>query len=253
MMTSRRRFITGLSARAGLAAASQSYYLLEFSEPRAGRESHFDRQWRSHLAAMLALPGFLSATPLRRADLQLSRPSAVPLPSRLSLFTLESADFPALYRRIEQGLRRGRIAALSAAEPTASRTMVYRKAASWSNAHAPSAGDVYRQLVMTDARPGEDEAYRRWYDGTHARQLLGVPGVYEVARGERVMAATQSEGPRYLSLMGIKTTSLDQFSTAMDQSSRTTIGSDTYDSAHAWRGLYRQDEWGRERERRKRP
>jgi hypothetical protein len=162
-MAGRRGFILSLSALASLAlrarpgwsAALQSYDLLEFAEPRAGLETEFDRQWQRRLAALVALPGFRSATPLRRADAQLSRPSATPLPSRLALFSIEAAQLATLSRRIGQS-GSGQMASLSAADPSGSRRLIYRVAGSWTAPHQPAAGDVYRQLVMTNAMPGED-------------------------------------------------------------------------------------------------
>jgi hypothetical protein len=220
------------AALAGLATAVErhSYILLEFSEPPPGRPYDLDAKWRKHLASMIAISGFLTATPFNRSSIQLRRPSAMPPPARLALYTLATADLPALCTRMRQEVDPGDM------------VLVYRQGRVWSASSMPSAGEAYLQLVITNAMPGQDARYNQWYEEVHAGELLSVPGVFRVGRGfhENVSVTPQSTAPEYLSLMSFKTASIDEFRDELEDLSRKLTGSDSYDADHAWRHLYKQ-------------
>ncbi|WP_174274157.1 DUF4286 family protein [Sphingomonas bacterium] len=62
----------------------------------------------------------------------------------------------------------------------------------------------YILVVPSNAKPGQDEEYNRWYDDTHLGDLLAIPGV---TKGRRFNADPASPSPpeaNYLAIYEIE-------------------------------------------------
>ena len=63
-------------------------------------------------------------------------------------------------------------------------------------------------VVLTNAVPGQDEAFNRWYDDQHVGDILRLPGLVSAQRF-RLSAEQSAETPyRYLALYEIETDDL---------------------------------------------
>ena len=65
-------------------------------------------------------------------------------------------------------------------------------------------------LVMSDATPGDDDAYNAWYDDVHLADVLNVPG-FVAARRFAAVPSVHGELPaaRYLAIYEIDADDLD--------------------------------------------
>lgn len=244
-----RRIFFGLSVLvlAGLGVAlaitrsasetAQLFVLLEFLDPAAGREAEFKTWWPSHIEQVLDTPGFIRAEPFQSAVTQLPRPSAVPLPGHLAVYFISSAEPAAL----ESGSRAATM--LSAVvNAKSARIFLYRQTGAWPSAGTQPKGDFFRQLVFGNALPARNEEFNRWYDGTHAHDLLTVPGVVAVTRF--IFTSTQLGSrempPQYLSMMDFRTASIERFGAELEQIGARFAKTDAFDVTHAWRHVYQQ-------------
>jgi hypothetical protein len=62
---------------------------------------------------------------------------------------------------------------------------------------------TYKFVVLTNAKPGEEAAYHRWYDEVHLGDVLDVPGFVSAQRFEIANAADFS-GFRFLAIYEIE-------------------------------------------------
>lgn len=70
---------------------------------------------------------------------------------------------------------------------------------------------AYKMVVLTNAMPGQDEAFNRWYDEQHLDDLLALPGMKSAQRYKVVTG----EGWRYFALYDVETDDLDGLMTEM--------------------------------------
>lgn len=71
-------------------------------------------------------------------------------------------------------------------------------------------------LVMSDATPGDDDAYNAWYDDVHLVDVLNVPG-FVAARRFAALPSVHGELPsaRYLAIYEIDADDLDAVQRAL--------------------------------------
>jgi hypothetical protein len=71
-------------------------------------------------------------------------------------------------------------------------------------------------LVMSDATPGDDDAYNAWYDDIHLADVLSVPGLV-AARRFVALPSVHGELPaaRYLAIYEIDADDLDAVQRAL--------------------------------------
>jgi hypothetical protein len=71
-------------------------------------------------------------------------------------------------------------------------------------------------LVMSDATPGDDDAYNAWYDDIHLADVLNVPG-FVAARRFAALPSVHGELPsaRYLAIYEIDADDLDAVQRAL--------------------------------------
>jgi hypothetical protein len=128
------------------------------------------------------------------------------------------------------------------ADAASVRVFLYRQTGVWIISASQAIGTNFRQLVFANALPGRDADLNRWYDETHARDLITVPGVTSIMRFILTddIASIGDSPPKYLSIMDFKTHSIDQFSEDLDAAGAKFAGTDAFDSSHALRLLYQQ-------------
>jgi hypothetical protein len=217
------------------ASQTQRFAVLEFIDPALGHEAEFETWWPSHLKQMQGTPGFISADVFQLAGTQLRRPSAVPLPGHLAVYFLSTDDLPAIESRLN-----AETLLSPAVDPKSSRIFLYCQTGVWTSTGQQPKGDFFRQLVFGNAFPGREDEFNRWYDGTHAHDLLTVRGVVGVTR-LRFTSNLLGRGeapPKYLSMMDFSTTSVSQFAAELDQVGARFANTDAFDVTHAWRQLY---------------
>jgi hypothetical protein len=92
----------------------------------------------------------------------------------------------------------------------------------------------YIQTVLTGPVEGADDEFNRWYDGTHLREVLSVPGFVSA---RRFASATPGE-PRYLAIYEIETDDLDATLAAMAARAQSLTMSDALDRSTVVIGVY---------------
>jgi hypothetical protein len=209
--------------------------LMIFCDPAAGHQAEFDAWWPTYLRELLSSGGLTHVETFQRANARLRRPSATHQPGYMAQFSLAAVDL----QRVKQHLKN----ALSPLiDRDSERIYLYRHTGEWKSAAPEPAGDFYRQLVFGDALAGREEDFNRWYDGTHAADLVTVPGVVAVNRFvyfETVLGSGPTP-PKFLSMMDFKTESVEKFSDVLDSMGARFVNTDSFDVTHAWRYLYEQ-------------
>jgi len=61
----------------------------------------------------------------------------------------------------------------------------------------------YKFVVLTNPKPGQDAEYNHWYDETHLRDVVDVPG-FVAAQRFKIDDAPDFSGYRYLSIYDIE-------------------------------------------------
>jgi hypothetical protein len=72
----------------------------------------------------------------------------------------------------------------------------------------------YQWIVFSEALPGRDEDYNRWYENQHFPDILRVPGVLSGQRF-RVEPNTPGGQPRYVAIYEVETDDTAAFMAAM--------------------------------------
>ena len=111
----------------------------------------------------------------------------------------------------------------------------------------------YKWLVFTNAAPGREEAFNRWYDEVHIADLLRVPGIVGARRSELTQEQLTMEtgdpelcGPerigarhRFLAVYEIESDAPQQVLEEIRARANTAEMPITPDLAAAWTVLYR--------------
>jgi hypothetical protein len=216
------------------------YVVLEFLDPAVGHVGEFESWWPTHLKRVLATEGLTSVAAYERSSTQLPRPSAALLPGYLAIYSFTSTNLLSIDGRL-----RAEIGKLNpVVDRDSARIYLYRHTGEWKSADSDPAGDLFRQMVFGNAFRGREDDFNSWYNGTHAADLVTVPGVVAVNRfvfSETFLDASQPP-PKYLSMMDFRTGSVDRFSEVLDRVSAHFANTDAFDASHAWRLLYKQVE-----------
>lgn len=95
-------------------------------------------------------------------------------------------------------------------------------------------------LVMSDATPGDDDAYNAWYDDVHLVDVLNVPG-FVAARRFAAVPSVHGELPPapYLAIYEIDADDLDEVQRALSVAARKMDISTTLDRSTAVTYTYR--------------
>ena len=95
-------------------------------------------------------------------------------------------------------------------------------------------------LVMSDATPGDDDAYNAWYDEVHLADVLSVPG-FVAARRFVAVPSVHGELPasRYLAIYEIDADDLDAVQRALGAAAKGMDISPTIDRGSAVTYTYR--------------
>jgi hypothetical protein len=217
-------------------ARTEEYFLLTFCDSEAGHDSEFAAWSPTFVRSVAALPGVTSAEEFRRAPVRL-RAGAQPLPEHLAVFVVAASQADGLATEIGK-----RVNASPAVDKSTLRNLSFDKVGSWKSPHPESRGEMFLQVVLMDAAPGQDAEFQHWFLQSHGPQLASVPGVYEedfASRSGTLLSSTNSSSPAYLSAMRFQTDSIPAFKDELEQAARSSITpTTTYDMAHAWRETY---------------
>lgn len=211
--------------------------MLEFLDPSSGKEAEFESWWWPHIQQMVSRPGFVRAQPFQRSTTQLRRPSAVSLPSHLTLYFLSVADVPGLERHLKSDATK-----LGPVDSTSARLFLFRQIGDWPSSAPEPSGDFYTQLVFANPSAGHDDEFNSWYDSIHSHEILAVPGVTAFRRYVYIATVLGhgEQPPRYLSEMDFRTSLIEQFSADLDRAGAHAPNTSAFDGAHAWRVLEQQ-------------
>lgn len=206
------------ASAADVRSASQTYFLLVFNEPVAGKEDEYN-QWydRQHAPDVVAVPGFVSAQRfIYNSGVQL-REVALKKPRYLVLYTIVTDDLPAVIAEVNRRLSTGQTRISTALDPKSGQMYLYRAfrprvpGVGGQPADAqPGPMQTYYQIVFGDAAAGKDDEFNAWYDRDHAPALAAVPGFRFAQRAvlNDVQMLPIENPSRYLALFEIVTPDL---------------------------------------------
>jgi hypothetical protein len=196
------------------AVSEKEYLMLEFTEPAAGELAQFEHWYqRVHIPELLGIPGIRG---VRRYEVIKADTPESTLPHHVAMIEAEAEKWDGIARQLQ---------ALPAPTPAlrsdSTAIIVYRASGplmlasqvQGSTGPVPVAGrtlQTYTMFVSTNAAPGMDLEYNRWYDEQHVPDVLRIPG-YRSARRyalEKVDKPGLSMTP-YLVLFTLETYDLD--------------------------------------------
>lgn len=208
--------LAAVSASSSWAADAESTYdLMVFSNPVAGTEAEYNTWYdKQHAPDVVSVPGFVSAQRYVLSDQQL-RPDAKGPTKYLVVFKIRTRDIASVYAEVGRRNREKLIAQSATFDRDSARNYTYRaitplKSGARGDAASAAKGEKseYLQLVFSDAAPGKEQAFNRWYNQQHAPMVASTPGFQSWQRFE--LAATQlAPGPTegaYLVVFNIAST-----------------------------------------------
>src|SRR5579872_2365574 len=165
----------------------ETYYLLVFSNPVAGREAEYNK-WYSelHQKDVVSVPGFVTAQRFVISDVQLR--DSKPLPKYLVMYKIVTDDLPSVYAEVNRRLETGVTVMSPSFDKTTSVGFTYRAIRPIIHHKDNSAGapqnnsQVYYQLVFSDPTQGQEDEYNRWYDKQHEPDVVSAPGFVDAQR-----------------------------------------------------------------------
>jgi hypothetical protein len=188
----------------------QTYQALVFNGPVEGREAEYNRWYDTqHAPDVVSIQGFVTAQRYRRADIQL-RPEAGTCPPYLVAYEILTDNLAKVYDDVHQRAQDGRTRMSDSMARGGGMNITYRvtSTTSWPGTADPKVS--YLQVVLANARPGEEPAQDRWYRNHHAPDILAVPGFAGDLLGEA--AADQmipdARPARHLAMFRIETADL---------------------------------------------
>lgn len=203
---------------ADVRSAPQTYFMLVFNEPVAGKEDEYN-QWydQQHAPDVVAVPGFVSAQRFIYNSSVQWREAALKKPRYLVLYTISTDDLPAVIAEVKRRLSTGQTRISTALDPKSGQMYFYRAfrprvpGVGGQPADAqPGPMQTYYQIVFGDATAGKDDEFNTWYDQDHVPALVAAPGFRFAQR--TVISDVQMlpiENPsRYLVLFEIVTSDL---------------------------------------------
>jgi len=170
------------------AAATESYAMLIFSDPVAGREAEYNEWYdKRHLPDIVAVPGFVRARRLKLAPIQFH--SSPALPRYLAYFEISTDDLPAAFAEVDRRRNSGENVMSKAFDLKKAVGRAYRMLGDPVLAQgvaalspAEDAADGFH-IVFNAPVAGKDAAFNRWYDTHHLPDMLTIPGFVSGERG----------------------------------------------------------------------
>jgi hypothetical protein len=167
---------------------AETYYLVVFSNPVAGREDEYNRWYdKQHLADVTSIPGFVSGQRYVISNQQL-RQDAHPPGKYLAIYKIVTSDLASVYAEVNRRIETGITAMSPAYDRSKSLSYSYKVIRPVVNhkGHVPgplTAGlQTYYQLVFTKPVPGREKEYNKWYDEQHIPDVVAVPGFVNAQR-----------------------------------------------------------------------
>jgi hypothetical protein len=197
--------------------SAQTYYLLVFNQPVAGKEAEYNSWYdRQHAPDVVSVPGFMHAQRYVLASTQLR--TAPAKPKYLVIYQIKTNDLAAVYAEVRRRLASGETRMSPTLDMDSGLNYTYQVFRPRLGGAAPDAqnGDVstmlgYVQLVFADPADGKDAEFNSWYDQHHAPEVLKVSGF---TSGQRLqladvqLAAQSGARAKYLTMFEIQTKDL---------------------------------------------
>jgi hypothetical protein len=206
-----------LRAADAAAAPAETYYLLVFNQPVAGKEQEYNHWYdQQHAPDVVSVPGFVRAQRYVFASTQL-RPAPAK-PKYVVIYQIKTNDLAAVYAEVRRRLSSGETKLSPTLDMDSGQNYTYRVLRPRLGGAQPDsqAGDRttvlgYAQLVFADPATGKDEEFNSWYDAHHAPEVLKVTGF---TSGQRLvladvqLAPQQGARPQYLTMFELQTKNL---------------------------------------------
>jgi hypothetical protein len=159
-----------------------------------------------------------------------------PLPHRVAVYSIATENVAAVIGDLDKRMRDGRIEPGPVNLKTIA-SFVYKRAKEWTSKSLVSMGNDYLQMVFADPVPERQQEFAQWYDDTHSRELLAVPGIMRIERSIKYDACPTvcSQSPKSLSALRIRASSIDEFKVGLERVAKTFTDTTSYDIANAWR------------------
>jgi hypothetical protein len=198
-------------------AAAETYYLLVFNQPVAGKEAEYNA-WYDHQHApdVVSIPGFVRAQRYVFATTQL-RPAPAK-PKYVVIYQIKTNDLAAVYAEVRRRLSSGETRMSPTLDMDSGQNYTYRVFRPRLAGAQPDAqnGDLatimgFVQLVFADPADGKESEFNTWYDAHHAPEVLKVPGFTSGQRLELAdvqLAPQAGERPKYLTMFEIQSKNL---------------------------------------------
>jgi hypothetical protein len=166
---------------------AETYYLLVFSNPVAGKEDEYNK-WYSgqHLADVTSIPDFVSGQRCVASDAQLR--NSQPPRKYLAIYKIVTDDLTSVYAEVNRRISTGTTVMSPAYDRPGSFSYTYKviRPVVKHNGYTPGPPNArlqtYYQLVFTNPVPGREVEYNRWYDEQHAPDVVAVPGFVTAQR-----------------------------------------------------------------------
>jgi hypothetical protein len=208
-----------LHAAEAAPAPAETYYLLVFNQPVAGKEQEYNHWYdQQHAPDVVSVPGFVRAQRYVFASTQL-RPAPAK-PKYVVIYQIKTNDLAAVYAEVRRRLSSGETKISPTLDMDSGLNYTYRVLRPRLAGAQPDSqtGDRatilgYAQLVFADPATGKDDEFNSWYDAYHAPEVLKVAGF---TSGQRlVLAAVQlapqpSTRPEYLTMFELQTKDLSR-------------------------------------------
>src|SRR5437879_2238322 len=166
---------------------AETYYLLVFSNPVAGREDEYNKWYdRQHLADVTSIPGFVSGQRYVFSDSQLR--DAQPPRKYLVIYKIVTDDLASVYSEVNRRTAKGITVMSPSYDRSTSLNYTYKviRPVIKHKGYAPGPPEAglqtYYQLVFTNPIPGREDEYNKWYDEQHAPDVVAVPGFVNAQR-----------------------------------------------------------------------
>jgi hypothetical protein len=161
----------------------ETYQLLVFSNPVAGKEDEYNKWYDGqHLADVVSIPGFVNGQRFIATEIQLRGGGAMPPRKYVVVYTVVTSDLPAVYDEVNRRIKTGITYMSPAYDRSTSYNYTYKAITPVllhkGHEEGGSKGKIedYLQLVFSGPVPGKEDEYLKWYQGQHEPDMVAVPG-----------------------------------------------------------------------------
>ena len=169
----------------------ETYYYFVFTNPAPGTEDEYNKYYdHQHAPDVVSIPGFVTAQRFIAADPPLRNS---PVPSKyLIVYKVVTADLSAVQAEVTRRIKTGETVLSPAMVSPPGTPSGYYKVISPVIPHKgpqPPAGrgkaETYYQFVFSNPTAGTSAyEFNRWYDQTHAGEVVSSPKWFEAQRGQ---------------------------------------------------------------------